>query len=105
MNTPPDGPGGERSPIASTVPDPNESLSAQNPAIEMGASPTEASGDARKKRLQGKRPIGRVVPPMMLSAKPNASEPGNGVANTLTSQSPKGQGSLCQLSSVVRHDR
>src|SRR3984957_19949882 len=41
MNTPPDGPGGERSPIASTVPDPNESLSAHNPAIENGASPMD----------------------------------------------------------------
>jgi hypothetical protein len=54
MNTPPDGPGGERPPIASTVPDPNESLSAQNPAIANSAPPTEASSDARKKRLRRK---------------------------------------------------
>ena len=54
MNTPPDHAGGERSPIALTVPDPNEPSCAQNAAIADGVPPAETSGDPRQKRLLSK---------------------------------------------------
>ncbi len=53
MNTPPDHAGGERSPIAATVPSPIEMHSAE-PAARSHAPPTEATLEARQKRLLSK---------------------------------------------------
>jgi hypothetical protein len=55
LNTPPDDTGGERSPIASTVPDPDETPSnAGNSSPASGAPPNEATEEARRKRLLSK---------------------------------------------------
>ena len=55
MNTPPDDTGGERSPIASTVPGLNETLSDESKAATSPKStPAEAPCDARQKRLRSK---------------------------------------------------
>ncbi len=55
MNTPPDPTGGERSPIALTVPDPNEpSSDGSSSAIADGAPTTEAVCDPREKRRLSK---------------------------------------------------
>ena len=53
MSTPPDDTGGERSPIASTVPSPIEPHSAE-PAATSQAPATDAALDARQKRLLSK---------------------------------------------------
>jgi hypothetical protein len=53
VSTPPDDTGGERSPIASTVPSPIESHSAE-PAVATQPPTTEAALDARQKRLLSK---------------------------------------------------
>jgi hypothetical protein len=55
LNTPPDHPGGERSPIASTVPGLNETLSDESqPAASHESTPAETVCDARQKRLASK---------------------------------------------------
>jgi hypothetical protein len=55
VNTPPDDTGGERSPIASTVPGPNETLSDESePAASPEPTPAETPCDARQKRLLSK---------------------------------------------------
>ena len=53
MSTPPDHPGGERSPIASTVPIPIELHSAE-PAVATHSPSTNTALDARQKRLLSK---------------------------------------------------
>jgi hypothetical protein len=53
VNTPPDDPGGERSPIASTVPSPIETHAAE-PAVTTHPPSTDAAFDARQKRLLSK---------------------------------------------------
>ena len=55
MNTPPDHPGGDRPPIASTVPGLNETLSDESqPAASHESTPAETVCDARQKRLASK---------------------------------------------------
>ena len=55
MSTPPDHTGGERSPIASTVPGLNETLSDESKAdASPESTPAEAPCDARQKRLLSK---------------------------------------------------
>lgn len=54
LNTPPHDTGGERSPIASTVPDPNDPPSTRSPALANGARATKGPGDPRRKRLLSK---------------------------------------------------
>ena len=54
MHTPPDRPGGERSPIASTVPSQDQTPSAAGPLSAPGAPPTDTSSEARRKRLLSK---------------------------------------------------
>ena len=55
MNTPPDHPGGERSPIASTVPGLNETLPDESePAGSPESTPAEAPCEAHQKRLLSK---------------------------------------------------
>jgi hypothetical protein len=54
VNTPPNDTGGERSPIAWTVPDPNELRSAKGSRNTAPHTPTETVCDARKKRLASK---------------------------------------------------
>jgi hypothetical protein len=56
LNTPPDPSGGERSLIASTVPDPNETPSDENnkPAASSESTSAETACDARQKRLLSK---------------------------------------------------
>ena len=53
MSTPPDHPGGERSPVASTVPIQIESHSAE-PAVATNPPSTDTAFDARQKRLRSK---------------------------------------------------
>jgi hypothetical protein len=55
LDTPPDDTGGERSPIASTVPGLNETLSDESqPAASHESTPAETVCDARQKRLASK---------------------------------------------------
>jgi hypothetical protein len=55
LNTPPDHPGGERSPIASTVPGLNETLPDESkPAASPESTPADVRCDARQKRLLSK---------------------------------------------------
>jgi hypothetical protein len=55
LNTPPDDMGGERSPIASTVPGLNETLSHEGKATStLESAPAEVPPDPRQKRLLSK---------------------------------------------------
>ncbi len=83
MSTPPDHPGGERSPIASTVPSPNESHSAE-PAVATNPPSTDTAFDARQKRLRSKAAYRARRSPMRRSARLSANEQENGAANAPT---------------------
>jgi len=54
LNNPPDDTGGERSPIVSTVPDPNETFSDESKPAASTETPAEATCGARQKRLRSK---------------------------------------------------
>ena len=55
MNTPPDDTGGDRSPIALTIPDPSETLSDESSAgASRESTANEIPRDARQKRLLSK---------------------------------------------------
>ena len=96
MNTPPDGPGGERCPCY-CLDRPRltrmRSFFCPEPRYrEYGAPPTEASSDARKKRLRRKAAYrARRSTDDAFREEPSASAPANERNNHATRRAPKRQ--------------
>ena len=92
MNTPPDHPGGERSPIASTVPSPNRDCSRMRTTPAVASDPLADRDHSATRDRSGcgaRPPIGRDALLTTRFVRPNASGPENGVATTPRKRGPK----------------